>query len=78
MYCIRFNARLAKWQVCMLKWGIWWMPIKGAEFCDISRARDYIKMTGLSQHYEEQKPYVREESKGRGAIRSTDYMVGIE
>lgn len=53
MFTIRFNAQIAKWQVCMLKWHLIWWPIKDKEFESLDEASAWVVKSGLDQHYDE-------------------------
>ena len=54
MYTIKMNARKGKWQVLLRQFGLFYWPIKGAEFGTLNEARNYVEQTGLAQHYDEQ------------------------
>jgi hypothetical protein len=53
MFTIRFNPAIAKWQVCMLKWGLFWWPIKDAAFDTYHEAGEWVGAIGLADQYDE-------------------------
>ena len=54
MFTIKMNPAKGKWRIYMRQFGIFWFPIKGAEFETLGEAQEYVKYVGLSEHYDQQ------------------------
>jgi len=57
MYRIKFNPHTCAWEVQLLRFGFWWVTIKTPRLAELLDAKEFCIVTGLTEHYREQKPF---------------------
>ena len=57
MYRYVFNPYSCRWEIQLLRWGFFWRTLRGESFNELGNAVLWAKEVGISQHYQEQRPF---------------------
>ena len=57
MFRYKLNTYTAMWEIQLLRWGFFWVTLRGVEFGTLEEAVSAAGSSGISIHYQEQRPF---------------------
>lgn len=57
MFRYILNPCSCQWEIQLLRWGFFWITMRGIAFESLETAVAYAGASGISIHYQEQRPF---------------------
>ena len=57
MFRYILNPQLCQWEIQLLRCGFLWVTLRGICFGSLEGAKDFAEKSGISIHYQEQRPF---------------------
>lgn len=57
MFRYTLNPCSYQWEIQLLRWGFFWITLRGIRFDSLEAATLYATRVGITTHYQEQRPF---------------------